>query len=776
MAESGGNRIRKVATSGTITTVAGNGKYGYAGDGGPASSAELNGPWGVAVDAAGNVYIADSGNNCIRKVTADGNIATIAGNSNYGYAGDGGSISLAVFNQPSRVAVDSAGNVYIADCGNNRIRKAVAATGTISTVAGNGTAGYSGDGGLAINAQIASAGLYCTTGLAVDAGGNLYIADHDNNRVRKVTADGIITTVAGTGAPGFSGDGGPAVNAQLNRPAGVAVDAAGNLYIADAWNYRVRKVAADGAITTVAGNGTQGFSGDGGPATSQALSGPQSLAVDAAGNLYITDGNILRKLTTAGTMYWTQIASVKNLASAVVDKAGNVFVIDTDYNGIVEMMADGTNGTVAGGGRITGGISATGYTGDGGAATSARMGGPTGIAVDPGTGRLYIADTYNGVIRLLVQKATRAVLSIAKTHQGNFVAGTNGTYSLVVSNAPDAAATSGQVQVLEQLPSGFTLSSQGMAGTGWNCSQGGCTRSDSLGPGASYPPITVTMGVNAEAPYSTIVNQVSVSGGGSSLTIARDPTVIVGAAPAPTIGAGGIVNAASYKPAVAPGSIAAVFGTFLVNSTTSTSSTPWPTALGGLSVTFNGTQDATGDPGWLDLVSPSQVNLQVPWELAGRSNIVAMASLNGHLGGPQTVNLAPVAPGIFAINAQGTGQGAILDSTYRLVDASNPATAGSTYVLIYCTGLGPVTNQPYSGNPAPTAAGSLAWTTNIPTVTVGGASAPVSFWGLAPGYVGLYQVNAQVPVGSATGNAVPVTITIGGVVSNTVTIAVKAGG
>ena len=278
-----------------------------------------------------------------------------ARNSNYGFAGDGdAAITPGLFSTSPPASPWTAPAICTSPtAGNNRIRKAVAATGTISTVAGNGTAGYSGDSELAINAQIASAGLYCTTSLAVDAGGNLYIADHDNNRVRKVTADGIITTVAGTGAPGFSGDGGPAVNAQLNRPAGVAVDAAGNLYIADAWNYRVRKVAADGAITTVAGNGTQGFSGDGGPATSQALSGPQSLAVDAAGNLYITDGNILRKLTTAGTMYWTQIASVKNLASAVVDKAGNVFVINTDYNGIVEMMADGTNGTVAGGGRIS---------------------------------------------------------------------------------------------------------------------------------------------------------------------------------------------------------------------------------------------------------------------------------------------------------------------------------------------------------------------------------------------------------------------------------------
>jgi uncharacterized protein (TIGR03437 family) len=315
---------------GIITTVAGNGLAGFSGDGGPATSARLASARGVAVDASGNLFIADAGNHRIRKVSAagiitsvttstpldapisvavdgsgnlfiadglvykvstDGTLTTAAGSWTGTSSGDGGPATAARID-PNGVAVDTSGNLFIADMGNHRIRKVSAATGIITTVAGNGNYGFSGDNGPAVSAE-----LYYPGGVAVDASGNLFIADNYNYRIRKVPASGIITTVAGNGTGGFSGDGGQATSAELAL-VGVAVDASGNLFIADAGNNRIRKVSAGGIITTVAGDGYSNFSGDGGPATSASLSGPMGVAVDAIGNLFISDtgNNRVRKV------------------------------------------------------------------------------------------------------------------------------------------------------------------------------------------------------------------------------------------------------------------------------------------------------------------------------------------------------------------------------------------------------------------------------------------------------------------------------------------------
>ena len=279
------NRIRKVSAGGIITTVAGTGTQGFSGDGGPAISAELNKPNGVAVDASGNLFIADDYNQRIRKVSAGGIITTVAGDGTQGFSGDGGPATAASFYYPSWVTVDASGNIFIADTANCRIRK-VSAGGIITTVAGNGTQAFSGDGGPAI-----AASLFEPHGLAVDASGNLFIADADNQRIREVSASGIITTVAGTGTQGFFGDGGQAALASLDDPTDVAVDASGNLFIADYSNNRIRKVSVSGIITTAAGDGTQGFSGDGGPAISAALNYPFAVALDASGDLFIADSD-----------------------------------------------------------------------------------------------------------------------------------------------------------------------------------------------------------------------------------------------------------------------------------------------------------------------------------------------------------------------------------------------------------------------------------------------------------------------------------------------------
>jgi len=293
------HRIRKVwASNGTITTVAGTGVQGSSGDGGPATAAQINTPTGIGLDSSGNLYIADYSACVVRKVTAaTGLISTVAGSGTCGFNGDGLVGPATWLNNPYDIAVDSAGNLYIADFMNSRIRKVAASGGTVTTFAGTGGFGYGGDGGQAIWATFNS-----PTYLAVD-GSSLYIADTNNYRVRKVQlASGIIVTAAGTGIQGFSGDGGPASAAKLSLPFGLAVDAAGNLFIADEFNHRIRRVAgATGVITTVAGTGTAGFGGDGGPATAAALNYPQGVAVDAAGLLYIADtqNNRIRKVGPA---------------------------------------------------------------------------------------------------------------------------------------------------------------------------------------------------------------------------------------------------------------------------------------------------------------------------------------------------------------------------------------------------------------------------------------------------------------------------------------------
>ena len=325
-----------------ITTFAGDNVAGYTADAVAANTSELNNPLGIALDSAGNLYIADQLNQRIREVKA-GTISTVAGDGTPGYTGDTAAATSAELDDPSGIAVDSSGNLYIADTSNHVIRKV--AGGTITTYAGTNVSGGTGDHGLAIDAQLAN-----PTGLTLDAAGNLYIADTGNSRIRIVTkATGDITSLS-TG------------NFILSSPKGVAVDAAGNVYIADTNNSRVLKVAPRGSITkttTVAGTSVIGFSGDGGPATSAQLAYPSSLAVDAAGNIYIADS------------YNQRIRRVSAATGIITTVAGTKF---------------------------------SGYTGDGGSSTSAELSFPRVVLLDP-SGNIYISDTQNNVIRLMTPNA-----------------------------------------------------------------------------------------------------------------------------------------------------------------------------------------------------------------------------------------------------------------------------------------------------------------------------------------------------------------------------------
>ncbi len=292
------NVVRKVDTLGVITTIAGNGAGAgmgggtYTGDGGLATSAGLFYPGRVAFDSIGNMYIPDCINNCVRQVDLNGVITTIAGNGVSYNSGDGGLALYAGIYRPVYVKFDALWNMYIVEENGACIRK-VNKQGIISTIAGNGTNGYSGDGGIAT-----AANLNFPTSIAFDSNGNIFISDFYNSRIRKINTSGVISTVAGTGIAGYNGDGGIATLAQLNYPFGIAIDNSDNLYIADMSNNRVRKVSATGIINTIAGNGQGGYTGDLCLADTTRLNSPSSVAVDNKGNLYVTDlGNArIRKI------------------------------------------------------------------------------------------------------------------------------------------------------------------------------------------------------------------------------------------------------------------------------------------------------------------------------------------------------------------------------------------------------------------------------------------------------------------------------------------------
>jgi hypothetical protein len=302
IADRSNQRIRKVNTSGNIFTIAGNGTYGYSGDGGPATSAEINSPWEVAVDTIGNIYIADYSNNRIRKVDASGIISTIAGNGAFGYSGDGGPATSAQLANPASIVIDKSGNMYIADLGNYRIRE-INSAGIISTIAGNGIQSYAGDGGAATAAE-----LYWPNGVTIDTAGNVFIADYGIGRIRKINKSGIISNFAGNGTLGFKGDGGAATSAELAALGSISTDISGEVYIADYGNQRIRKVDLKGVISTIVGTGKMGYSGDGGPATLAELNEPQDVAVDYIGNVYIADygnGRIRKLILTTGLIEFT---------------------------------------------------------------------------------------------------------------------------------------------------------------------------------------------------------------------------------------------------------------------------------------------------------------------------------------------------------------------------------------------------------------------------------------------------------------------------------------
>jgi hypothetical protein len=328
-----------------ITTVAGSVVNTYTGDGGQATDAGLYNPLGVAVDASGNIYISDTKHHCIRKVDVAGVISTITGNGIAGYSGDNGPAVDAQIDLPSKVAVDASGTIYFVDNANYRLRK-ISTSGIITTIAGNGTNNNSGDGGLAVDAEINAC-----AGLAIDNVGNIYFGDLGKHTIRKINTAGIITTVVGNGLSGYMGDGGPATAARLNEPFGIDIDNAGNLYIAEYVNNCIRKVSASGIISTLTGFITTGYSGDGGPATNAILNRPVDVIADKYGKLYIADYNnhVIRRIESNGiisTIAGTGVggfsgdegvataAKLRGPGDVALDAHGSLYITDYTNNRI----------------------------------------------------------------------------------------------------------------------------------------------------------------------------------------------------------------------------------------------------------------------------------------------------------------------------------------------------------------------------------------------------------------------------------------------------------
>jgi len=744
IAEAANNRVRKVGTDGSIQTIAGTGVAGFSGDGGPAAAAELNQPYGLAIDAAGNLYIADLGNSRVREITLAGVINTAAGGGTLPAtnSGQGGPATDAQLMQPRNVAVGPGGSLYISDFGANQVYQ-VTASGTLLLMAGSGTAGYAGVGTSALLAE-----LNAPAGLAADSNGDLYIADSGNNRVRKVyngviitvfntpsptgialdptgmlyvaatsyfgsvvqqisgvssardltldssgdiyttsgafvleiPSSGIVTTIAGSGnSPNFGGDGGPAIEAQLNSPSGIAVDSSGNWYIADSSNNRIREVTSAGVINTIAGNGTAGSSGDNGPASAAELNAPHAIAIDSSNNLYIADSgnNEVRKITPAGTIS-TIANQLNNPTSVAIDNQGSVYIADSGNNRIVQVPASGTADTFA---TITGLLAvAVDPSGNVVAADSSQIwsvpasnaptplvGGltsPNGLAY-ASDGTLFIADTAANIIREF--STSGGLTAIAGTGTSGF-------------SGDGASALAAQLNA----PAGIAIGANGTL----LIADSGNNRIRSLTPSAAAPDEQLT--------------PISLVNGASLLT---GP--------------------------IAPGEIVTVFGSGFDTSNTQ--------------LLFNG-QVTT-----LFYTSATQINALAPSSLAPGSAATVSVVVDGEPAAGSSISVVPAAPGIFTTNV--AGQAAAINQDGTVNSASNPAPRGSI-VSIYATGQGSG-----SGNA---------------TLNIAGYSAPVLYAGPAPGFPGLMQINAQIPGGFLPPGIQTVLLTVAGASSQPgVTLAIN---
>jgi uncharacterized protein (TIGR03437 family) len=797
--------IRRISAAGVITTYAGTGTTGYAGDGGLAINAQFRNPTGLGIDSAGNLYVADTDNCVIRKITRDGTISTIVGDTSRGVGGDGGPALQAELNGPEGIAVDTAGNLYIADTFNHRIRR-VAADGTITTFAGNGYPGYGGDNGPA-----ASATLQLPPDVAVDRQGNVYIADLGGDRIRKVS-NGIISTVAGSTSGLTPTDLLSATTVLLSGPTGVAVDGAGNIYFAegsigsgsglDTGDFRVWRVATDGTLFTLAGNGLNSYSGDNGPAAAAQLDGPAGMAADAHGNLYFADtvNNRIRRISPDGQI--TTVAGAGPAAFAgdggpatsaflnqpmgvTVDSSGNLFIADTGNNRVRSVTAQGIIGTVAGNGNA-------GYFGDGSNALSAALHAPRAVAID-NNGTLYIADTLDHRVRTVINGVIDIFAGRGQGFGGDGGNAVNALLNLPSSLAVDSGGNvyiadeaNGRVRKVSPLgvittvasgladPRGVALDSAGNL----YVTEAGQNDVRRIGADGSN---TVIAG-NGQCCYTNDGAAATTASLNSPWGVAVGPNGNIYVAdsgnnairmllPAPANGGqGAVTNAASnLVGSIAPGEIVVIYGAGIgpaqpAQFQTLNSLGLVGTQLGGVSVLFNGIYAP------MLYASSTQVTAVVPYEASG-SSVQVLVQFQSRIVLSTSATLAATAPGLFTADSSGKGQVLATNADGTLNGPAHPARAGSV-VTMFGTGEGATTPAGVDGKPA---ASPLPMPVATVSATIGGQAVTVQYAGGAPGNVaGEMQINVQIPASLGPGTY-PIAIQVGGF-SSQVGVTIVVGG